>query len=244
MSRTLLVLNPNTTEEITGRMVAFGQAFAPPGVRLIGRNGRFGARYISDRPSFAVAAHAALDAFAAYGEEADAVLIACFGDPGLLAMRELAGVPVGGMAEAAFAAAAQGGRRFSIVTGGVRWRPMLGELARDLGYGDSLAGIETLTLTGGQIAADPDGAIGALAEAAQNCVRTHGADVVILGGAGLVGLAEKVRPFVDRPVICSVSAGFEAGFAALDARTSARDIPPIASIGLSPELAALMARPI
>ncbi len=119
---------------------------------------------------------------------------------------------------------------------------MLFELARDLGYADSVAGIETLTLTGGQIAADPDGAIGALAEAARACVRTHGADAVILGGAGLVGLAEKVQPFVDRPIVCSVTAGFEAGFAALREPRPARDVPPVASVGLSPELASLLAR--
>jgi allantoin racemase len=241
MARRLLVINPNTTTDITGRMLDVGRALAPSGVTLVGQNGRFGARYISDRPSFVVAGHATLDAYAVHAGNVDGVLLACFGDPGLRALKEIAGVPVLGMAEASFAAAAAGGRRFGIVTGGVRWRPMLTELAVELGHADGLACIETLAMTGGEIAADPDGAVAALA-AACHAARDKGAEAVILGGAGLVGLAAKVQPLVAAPVICSVTAGFAASFAAIEGPLPPRrDIPAIASAGLSPELAALLA---
>lgn len=243
MSRTLLLINPNTTTDITGKMLDVGRALAPPDRRLVGQNGRFGARYISDRPSFAVASHAALDAYAVHAGQVDGVFLACFGDPGLLALKEIADVPVVGMAEAAFAAASAGNRRFAVVTGGVRWRPMLETLAGELGYTHALAGIETLTLTGGEIAANPDGAVTALAEACRATARTTGADAVILGGAGLVGLQAKVQPLVDAPVICSVTAGFHAAFAALDGPgPRPRTIPAITSIGLSVELSALFAK--
>jgi allantoin racemase len=241
MPKTLLVINPNTTTDITGRMLEVGQGLAPPGVVLVGQNGRFGARYISDRPSFVVAGHAALDAYAIHAGKVDAVFVACFGDPGLLALKELAGVPVMGMAEAAFAAASAGGRRFAIVTGGQRWKPMLTELAAELGYSAHLAWIETLRLTGGEIAANPAGALDALAAACHAAVAKGRAEAVILGGAGLVGLAATVQARVTVPVICSVTAGFAAALGVLDGPPAApRDIPPIANIGLSPELAALL----
>jgi allantoin racemase len=240
MGKRLLVINPNTTTDITQRMLDVGRALAPPDVILFGQNGRFGARYISDRPSFVIAGHAVLDAFAMHSGEVDGVLLACFGDPGLLALKEIAGIPVVGMAEAAFAAAASGGRRFGIVTGGLRWRPMLHDLAGELGFADRLAWIETLTLTGGQIAADPDAAVPVLAEACGAAER-QGAETVILGGAGLVGLAAKVQPLVGLPVICSVTAAFQAAFTALDAPEPAIDaLPAIPSLGLSPELARLL----
>jgi allantoin racemase len=242
MARTLLVINPNTTADITSRMLDVGRSLAPGGVALIGQNGRFGARYISDRPSFVVAGHAALDAFAIHAGRVDGVLLACFGDPGLLALREIAGVPVTGLAQAAFEAAGAGGRRFGIVTGGVRWRPMLEQLASELGHADQLTCIETLTLTGGEIAADPDGAVAALA-AACSAVRGKGAAAAILGGAGLVGLAAKVQPLVAIPVICSVTAGFDAAFAALAGQPAhPRGVPAIRTVGLSAELAALLER--
>jgi allantoin racemase len=242
MSRKLLVINPNTTTDITGRMIDVGRELAPRGIMLVPQNGRFGARYISDRPSFVVAGHAALDAYAIHAGQVDGVLLACFGDPGLMALQEIAGVPVLGLAQASFAAAGAGGRRFGIVTGGVRWRPMLEQLAGELGHADSLACIETLTMTGGEIAADPDGAIAALAEAC-SAAAGRGAEAVILGGAGLVRLAARVQPLVQVPVVCSVTAGFEAAFAALEAPPATRrDFPTVPSDGLSPELAAVLAR--
>lgn len=242
----ILVINPNTTMAVTERMADFGRSIAPAGIELIGQTGRFGARYISDRPSFAIAGHAALDAFAPHAGAVDAVLLACFGDPGLLALKELAAVPVRGLAEAAFTEAAADGRRFGIVTGGMRWRPMLAELAGQLGFSRHLAGIETLTLTGGQIAEAPDAAVEALAHACRTCRDEHGAEIVILGGAGLVGLAARVQPLAGVPVICSVTSGFRAIFAALQDEalqhpSASRDPPPTtASTGLSPELTALL----
>ena len=57
----------------------------------------------------------------------DAVVLACFGDPGLAALKEIAKVPVVGMADASILQACAMGNRFSIVTGGERWKSMLEE---------------------------------------------------------------------------------------------------------------------
>lgn len=73
----------------------------PAGVKLKPATGRFGARYIASRSAGAIAGHAALDAYAEHGGDCDAVHLARLGDPGLMALRELATVPVIGMAEVA-----------------------------------------------------------------------------------------------------------------------------------------------
>lgn len=237
----LLVINPNTTAEVTAR-VADATRRALPGVDVAEATGRFGAAYISSRASFAVAGHAALDCLAEHGAGADAVLLACFGDPGLDALREVSPVPVIGLVEAACREAGEGGRRFVIVTGGERWGPMLDEMIRIRGLDRSLAAIVTVAPTGGQIAADPDGAVGLLAEACREALARHGAACAILGGAGLLGLAARVSPLVGAPVICSVEAGIREAARALAAgerreRTTART----PSTGLSEPLAALLA---
>jgi allantoin racemase len=240
----LLVINPNTTDALTDRVAEAGRALLPGTVEMVTATGRFGARYISDLVSFTIAGHAALDCFATWQGKVDGVLLACFGDPGLLALKELAGVPVIGMAEASFAAAAEGGRRFAIVTGGVRWKPVLERLAEDLGFGSSLAGIETLTLTGGQIAADPAAAVRPISEACRAVAASSGADNVILGGAGLVGLRALVQPHVDVPLLCSVEAGFQAAAAMLAKTPAAKPGPrhlPSPSRGLSSDLARVLA---
>ena len=199
--------------------------------------GRFGARYISTRAAAAIAAHAALDAMAAHVAGCDAVYLACFGDPGLLALRELSPVPVVGMAEAACHEAATLGR-FGIVTGGTLWGPMLTEFVATLGLTDRLASVRTIAPTGGQIAVKPEAALADLAAACETCARVDGADVVILGGAALAGLAKRIQPSVSVPVICSVEAGTMAVIAA--ARNAGKvflERPVAESSGLSSDLA-------
>ena len=118
----LLMINPNTSPEITDLVVRTARMVASSDTEIVGATGRFGPRYIVSRAGSAIAAHAALDAYAEHGRDADVVALSCFGDPGLGGLRELATQPVIGMAEAACIEAAAGGRRFAIVTGGRTWR--------------------------------------------------------------------------------------------------------------------------
>jgi Asp/Glu/hydantoin racemase len=204
----LLLLNANTDATITARMAALAAPHAGPGVTILPVTGRFGARYISTRAASAIAAHAALEALAEALEATpgpDAVLLACFGDPGLAALREVSPVPVAGMAEASLLAAAQLGGRIGVLTGGERWVLMLGELAASLGFGQRVL-IRCVRQTGAEIAADPDGALQGLAAEAQALV-SAGAEVVILGGAGLAGLAARLASSVPVPLLDSLACG-------------------------------------
>jgi allantoin racemase len=83
-----------------------------------------------------------------------------------------------------------------------------------LGLADNLAAVETVAPTGGDIARDPEGSIKLLAQACRRTVERDGARAVILGGAGLAGLAARVQPHVDVPIICSTETGFAAVLAA------------------------------
>jgi Asp/Glu/hydantoin racemase len=237
----ILLINANTTEAITDRLVAIAQAMAPPGVVFAGATGRFGARYIASRAASAVAAHAALDAYAEHGAGSDAVLIGCFGDPGLDALREIAPVPVLGLADAAGAEAMRVAPRFGVVTGGAAWKPMLEEFYAARGTGARLSGVRTVAPSGGEIARDPDGALALLAEACRASAEQDGAGAVILGGAGLAGLAARLAPRVPVPVICSVEAGVRAALAALG-QGPAGLVPhqAVETVGLSPALARLL----
>ncbi|NWF43775.1 Asp/Glu racemase [Hydrogenophaga sp. D2P1] len=206
----LLVINPNTSERVSALLQAHVQAAAGSHVVVHTVTARFGAPYIADEASYAVAAHAALDAWAAAlagpDPAPDAVLIGCFGDPGLMALRESSPAPVTGLAEAAFIEAARHGR-YAIVTGGERWGPMLQRLAQALGQAQQLAGIHTVVPTGAQLAADPAAAHRLLAQACRDAAHQLGVQAVILGGAGLAGMAAAIQSDVPVPVIDSVTAG-------------------------------------
>ena len=237
----ILLINPNTTKSITALVAKHARAIAGDAATFVPVTGRFGACYISSRAAAAIAAHAALDALAEHVAGCDAVYLACFGDPGLAALREISPVPVIGMAEASCLEACNRGRRFAIVSGGALWGPMLTEFVAWLGLAERLAAIRTIAPTGDQIARDPEAALAHLAAACTACAAEDRADVVILGGAALAGLAARIQPSVPIPVLCSVEVGTRAAIAVASNSNRRMPSPPaLASVGLSPDLANLL----
>lgn len=219
----LLMLNPNTSAAVTARLMAAVRDALPPGdaVQVSAATARFGAAYIASETSYAVAAHAVLDAYeadaAAHGA-ADAVLVGCFGDPGVAALREASGRPVIGLAEAALRAAQAHGPCV-IVTGGAAWEPMLWRFARAWQLDAAVAGIYTLPDDGAALAAaDAADTAAALHALAQQALQRHPeAARVVLGGAGLAGLAGAMGKGLAVPVIDSVAAGAKAALRLLRA---------------------------
>jgi allantoin racemase len=197
MQPRLLILNPNTSASVTRtlRGIALKLAHGPE-VRT--RTARLGAAYISDEVSFAIAGHALLDAYAAdCAEHGDApptaVLIACFGDPGLEALRQLCPVPVLGLAQASMQVAHLQGQ-FAVMTGGAPWVPMLARLVSQLGFADRCIAIEAVEKTGAQLAADPQAAVQELSELCLSLLRDQpGLKTLLLGGAALGGMATEVE---------------------------------------------------
>lgn len=237
----LLLLNANTSTDMTDRLVAAARGRVSAGTKVSGVTGRFGAKVIATRASYAIAGHAALDVLAAQQASVDGIILACFGDPGLAALRELAPVPVVGMAEAACRHAAGCVTRFSIVTGGRLWEAMLREYVASLGLAGSLASIRTLEANGGQIADNPAAAEAGILAACQAAIEQDGAELVILGGAGMIGMVERLATRVQVPLIDGLTPAIQQAEAAmaLPYRTSAA-APGCDTCGLSPSLTALM----
>ena len=124
----ITVINPNTTASMTELIGESARAVAAPG-RGQAVNPAMGPASIESHYDEALSVPGLLEEIAraqAGGPAADGFVIACFGDPGLDAARELADGPVVGIAEAAMHAASFLGRGFSVVTTLGRTRPGLG----------------------------------------------------------------------------------------------------------------------
>jgi allantoin racemase len=209
------LLNPNTSTSVTERMLLTLRKDLPAGIRIDGYTASFGSPYISDETSYAVANHAVVELLREVQTKTnldsttDRVLIACFGDPGLFALRELAPCFVTGLAESAFYKAAQIGA-FGVVTGGKKWDPMLRRLADALGYRDKLVALHTLEASGQQMVEDPIWAKQILTQACKQTLNeAPKLSSIILGGANLVGYAQDIRQDVSSVLIDSVEAGLE-----------------------------------
>lgn len=243
----LLLLNGNTDPAITDLVAARAAEALPrlglPPAELVPATAPFGARYIATRAAVAIAGHAVLAALAEHiGPDNprgfDAAIIACFGEPGIEAARELLPIPVHGMAEASLAAALAIAPRIALLTGGAAWIPMLEEFALIRGHGPDRVLVRGVAPTGDMIARDPEGAIALLAEAATQAA-ADGAGAVVLGGAGLAGLAQRVAPRVPVPVLDSLDCALAA--ALCHRATLPPRAPQAPQHALSPALARLMA---
>lgn len=202
------MINANTTQGVTELIEKHCRAALGEQVEVRAVTAAFGAAYISSEAAYAVAGHAALDCLERHAGGCDAVLLACFGDPGLFALREASVIPVIGMAEACMQEAAASGR-FSIVTGGPAWGPILRRLAFSLGVNESLASVRALPSSALEVARDPR-SLRLLAEQVERAAAEDGARTVIIGGAALAGIAAKLASAAAVPLIDSVECGARA----------------------------------
>lgn len=202
----LLVVNSNTTDSVTARIGAAARQAASPGTEIAAVSAPFGLPLIVSRADWLVAGPATLAALAAQHGQYDAAVIACFGDPGLDAAKELLDVPVLGISEAAFHAACMLGRRFGIVSFTAALRPMFEDCLAHHGLAARCAGFRM----GPAFAGDP----GRVAEErremivglCRQSVEEDGAEVVILAGGPLAGLAPVIAPHVPVPLVDGTAA--------------------------------------
>ncbi|WP_343657337.1 aspartate/glutamate racemase family protein, partial [Cupriavidus sp.] len=113
----LKIINPNTTESMTEKIGQCARAVAEQGTRISAVSPRMGPASIESHYDEALSVPGILDEILAGEQEGvDGYVIACFGDPGLYAAREVARGPVIGIAEAAMHMASMVGSSFSVVT--------------------------------------------------------------------------------------------------------------------------------
>jgi allantoin racemase len=202
----ILLLNPNTTAEVTGLLHAAGSRAASPGTELVAVTATRGVPYIATRAEAQIGGAIALEMLAEASSGFDAAIIAAFGDPGLFGARELFSFPIVGLAEAAMLTACMVGRRFSIVTFSPALAPWYDECVVMHGLETRCAGIRALDESFQSISGVQDEKEDALIRLANLAVEHDRADVVILSGAPLAGLADKVKHRISVPVIDPIAA--------------------------------------
>ena len=216
----ILVANPNTSTGVTDRLVASGKLVASPGTELIAMTAPRGVPYIATRAEATIGGAVALEMLAELHGRFDAAVIAAFGDPGLGGARELFPIPVIGLAETGMLTACMLGRQFAIVTFSQSLEPWYEECVAWHGLRERCAGV--FALGGGfqSISDVQDEKEALLVDLANQAIQQGRADVVVLAGAPLAGLARRVRDRVPVPVVDCVEAAVKQAetLAALDPR--------------------------
>ena len=218
MSHRILVINPNSSADVTQRM-----SRALDGLRFEG-GPRIDCMTLAEGPPgietdrhIAEVAGPIVAAVEREQNATSAFVIACFSDPGLFAAREASRVPVYGIAQCGYAAAMAIGERFGVISilprGVVRHRRhiaslgllnrLAGDIAIDMGVTELGQGEKVLARMG---------AVG-------QSLKEAGADVVVMGCAGM---AQYRRPLEERlgiPVIDPTQAATAMALNAVQAAT-------------------------
>jgi allantoin racemase len=195
------VINPNTSRPMTEAIGRSARAVAGAEVEIRAVTAPMGPASIESHYDEALAVPGLL----AETNGADGYVIACFGDPGLDAAREVAAGPVVGMAEAAMRAASYLGRKFSVVTTVDRSRGRTWDLAERYGVARFCQGVHACGIRVLDLDRDPD-AIKTITAACRHALERDEADAIVLGCAGMTRLVADIAAEIGAPVVDGVQA--------------------------------------
>ena len=202
----ILILNPNTSTDVTDRLAAAAKQATAEGTIIATATATRGVPYIATRAEAQIGGAIALEMLAELHREYDAAIIAAFGDPGLFGARELFDIPVVGMAEASMLTACMLGRRFAIVTFAHALGPWYQDCVDMHGMTGRCAGIRMLDDPFKSIGDVQDEKESLLAELANRAALELEADAVILAGAPLAGLAARIKDRMPVPIVDQIAA--------------------------------------
>jgi allantoin racemase len=216
----LLLINPNTSAAMTAGIAAAARLVAAPGTDVTAVNPSFGPASIEGHYD---------DAFGAAGvaEQVrlaaphDAVVIACFGDPGLDAAREATRAPVLGIAEAAFHAASFLATGFSVVTTMTRTCVIAERLVQRYGFERSCRGIHGTDIPVLDLESCGEETVARIEAASREALSRDRSGAIVLGCAGMAALTAELQRRLGVPVIdgVAVAVKFAEGLAALGLKT-------------------------
>lgn len=219
------IINPNTTQSMTAKIGASARAAAGAGTEILAVSPAMGPVSIESHYDEALAVPGLLQEIARGEREGvDGYVIACFGDPGLKAARELARGPVVGIAEAAMHLASMVGSRFSVVTTLERTVGQAWHLAEAYGMARFCAQVRACELPVLELEHPGSAARERIVAECRRALDEDGSDVIVLGCAGMADLCDAVSQALGVPVVDGVAAGTRLveSLVALGLRTSKR----------------------
>jgi allantoin racemase len=198
----ILVINPNTCKEMTKHIELELRKIKRPDVELDVVNLERGPYTIESFYDVSIAVPEMLKIVEeANKKNYDAIVIACFADPGIDAARQLSKIPVIGIQETSMHIASMLGHKFSVITPLRHLIPTKERYAKIIGLKDKLASVRSLDIPIIEIEQRPEKTKSRILEVAKEAIERDGAEVIILGCAGMTGYAKELEKELKIPVI-------------------------------------------
>lgn len=131
-------------------------------------------------------------------EDVNAVVINCFGDPGVESAREITRVPVVGPGTSSMLLASLLGDSFSVITVLQQLEPLIKEIAYRCGVLSKLGSVRAANVPVLELEKDRNRLIEILVRETINAIEKDGAHVAVLGCTGMAGLAKAVKDGLNK----------------------------------------------
>jgi allantoin racemase len=200
-----LIINPNTSPAMTSEIEQTAKKVFQSPWSCVVSAAPGGPESLESWSDYHLASLAVLPLLES-NSDADGVVLACFGDPGLFLLKETCEVPVVGIAEASMSMAMLLGARFGILAGMRRAVELMDSMVHTYCLDARYAGTVSLDMRVLDFDKDRAATLSVLEQASQN-LRSNGAEVLLLGCAGLTTFVEDLQSRVEMPVIDPVEAG-------------------------------------
>lgn len=205
----LLVINPNSSETVTGAIMDSATRAAAPATELVGVTTKGGTRNIDsamgDYLSGACMIRTCLEMVPLHAP--DAVVLAGFGRVGIDALKEALAIPVVSISEASMAIACLLGHRFTTLTMLQQFIPYQEDLVRYYGFEAKCASVRAIDVNVEECVTNRDKTLRELKAQIQKVVAEDRAEVVILACAGLCGYDTELSRLAGVPVLDPVAVG-------------------------------------
>lgn len=217
----ITVVNPNTSDALTAVITDAARQVAPAGVEVVGVRSAVGVDSVESHAEEAIAAVGVLEQVRLHDAGSDAFVIACFGDTGVAAAREVASGPVVGMTEAALQAACLVAHRFTVITMPARTIAHSDRVVRALGL-EQRCTVRAVDVAVHELEGGSAHLLDAFAAEGRRAIEQDGAEAVVLGCAGLADLVDPLAAELGVPVVEGVAAavGFASALLAMGLGTS------------------------
>lgn len=229
----ILVVNPNSTASMTETIGQAAADCAAPGTNILAVNPPDSPVSIECHTEEALSVPSLLRCVKeGEAQGFDGYVIACFGDPGLDAARELATGPVVGIAEAAMHAASLISGSFSVVTTLERTTGMAWHLAERYGMKRFCRNVRAADVPVLDLEDPTKNARQLIRDECLRALDEDRSEAIVLGCAGMADLCRWLTDEIGAPVVDGVAAGVKLveALVALGLRTSKRGAwaaPPI-----------------
>jgi len=200
------VINPNTSADMTTSIARIATHHAPIGVEVVTVCPAAGPMSIESYYDEYLAIPHVL-AEVQQSDDFDGFVLACWGDPGVDAVREITTKPVVGIAEASMYAANAIAPRWSVVTTLARSHHMVEAIVLKTGFASRCASIRCVDLPVLACETDAAAIVTGLEAASRQALHEDKAEAIVLGCAGMGGLDQKLSDRLGVPCVDPVAAG-------------------------------------